>query len=745
MPEPVNTHNRNRPVSITRAVPRNHSRGEVQPSPQVSPESKTLASEPNTATTARSATHPASSAGSRAALSQTANNEAKVPASQVSTEASLSAKLQAPVLRSAVIHFSSKIDQITLSGENFNIDFSSYSSRRSALKAASYLINTHQASPNTQTTLNEPAVTSKGGDPFLAQLISLGKPVSISLPDALKSLIQQHGIDLSQLKQLSSRPQGYPLPTANIDAKTLTLSNGLSLLLPQSSLSALNASQASLARGVTARIEVVPSIHYQNQQWVLKLTPIIETSNVELTPSIQTQSLSRNTGEMGSQLLLAKPELSKLYSSLIKTLEKLPYKESTGLNSVSSINISAAKLSPTGALPEVNSITGANIKAEALANTLVNTTPTKPDAAAPDLQASTEQSKKPQTHQTQEPQNKEPQIKGEDAKTTSTKNKPILDINLPLPNQKNSVAFVSTEKQDASTSVSSTNRELMLNALNKAFGKAGGLPQSTEKAAEPQQSLASLLVKILPQIQPSMLRTLALPSNVEKELAGLLNLSSFSEINTLARASVSHMNSVSMLFQLLIGIRPQGLTGKTGSGNSSKLSVLSQKYLQKLQAQLGVNNATLSLFDKAGTTETLAKLVNNLNLYSHASNENNGQTNWYFTFPYSLNQQQEQLEGQFTKEDDSQEDNPNSNWRLQLKFNLVQGPLLIKTHIKDNRLDMTFNGEDDTLLNKIDLLLPPLMKKLVDIGLTPDKVVTQRAKVPATLLPGDHYLVKIKA
>jgi|GEM_PF-4063893 len=662
MPEPVNTHNRNRPMPITRVVSGNHSSGEVQPSPQISAESKNLASVPNSAATTGSATHSASAAGSGAALSQTVNIEAKIPASQVSTDAKLAAKDQVQVLRSAVIHFSSKIDQITLGGSKYNIDFSSYSSRRTALKAISYLVNTsqeflHLQKTQTQNPPSETAVTSKGQDSSTAQLISLGKTISTSLPDGLKNLIHQNGIDLSQLKLLSSRPQGYSLPTANIDTNTLTLSNGLSLILPQSSLSALNPTQAALAHGATAKIEVIPSILYQNQQWVLKLTPIIATSNVALTPSIQTQSLSRNTGERESQLLFAKPELAKLYSSLIKVLQKLPFKESTGLPSVSSINTSGPQPSPTGVLSDTNSIVG---------------------AAQPDSQTS-------------------------------------------------------------------TNRELMLSALNKAFGKAGGLPQSTAKAVEPQQSLASLLVKLLPQIQPPMLRTLALPSHVEKELAGLLHLSSLGEINPLARGSLSHMNSVSLLFQLLIGIRSQGLTGKTGSGNSYKLSVLSQKYLQKIQAQLGVNNSILSLFDKAGTAETLAKLVNNLNLYSHASSDNNGQTNWYFTLPYSLNQQQEQLEGQFTKEDDSQADNPNSNWRLQLKFNLVQGPLLIKTHIKDNRLDMTFNGEDDTLLNKIDLLLPPLMKKLVDIGLTPEKVVTKRTKIPATLLPGDHYLVKIKA
>ncbi|ABV37642.1 conserved hypothetical protein [Shewanella sediminis HAW-EB3] len=780
MSEPVNTRSGNSALPITRVVSGNHSRGEVVPSPETQPQTKTAASVPNTGTNTSPAPHTATPKGVGSAVSQKADSKVQVPSSSIATDRNPQIKVEAQGLRAAVIQFSSKIDQITLNGSNYNIDFSSYSSRRTALKAMSYLVNTSQEFSHLQNSIvqksqvqtalaqqtlahkiqpqnpaTESAVTSKGTDSFTAQLISLGKTISTSLPDGLKNLIQQNGINLNQLKQLSSRSQGYPLPTAQFDGKALTLSNGLSLPLPQVSLSSLIKAQASPTQGTTPRLDVIPGITYQNQQWVLKLTPIIETSIVELTSNLRSQPSSRNIGEMESQLVLAKPELSKLYSSLIKVLEKLPYKDSNGLPPASS-NVPGTKLSPTGVLAEANSTVGstktsASINPEALAKSLSHTLTNASESKASGSQTDTGQSNKYQANQNQTNQdltskglNIPDSVKGviEEIKRQSPKQQ---SPELQSPNQKSEFVSPGTGKQEKEAPSSGLNRDLMLSALNKAFGKAGGLPQMTEKAAEPQKSLATLLFKLLPQIQPSMLRTLALPSKVQEELAGLLHLHSFAEVNAVARASMSHMNSVSLLFQLLLGVKTTGLAGKPGSGNSAKLSASSQKYLQKLQAQLGVTPSLLSMFDKAGTTETMAKLVNNLNLYSQASNDNNGQTNWYFTLPYSLNQHQDQLEGQFTKEEANQEDDPDSNWRLQLKFNLAQGPLLIKTHIKANRLEMTFNGEDDTLLNKIDLLLPPLMEKLVDIGLTPDKVVTKRTKVPATLLPGDHYLVKIKA
>ncbi|BFL84892.1 hypothetical protein LFREDSHE_33420 [Shewanella baltica] len=49
------------------------------------------------------------------------------------------------------------------------------------------------------------------------------------------------------------------------------------------------------------------------------------------------------------------------------------------------------------------------------------------------------------------------------------------------------------------------------------------------------------------------------------------------------------------------------------------------------------------------------------------------------------------------------------------------------------------------LLNKVNNFLTPLSQKLSQLGFTPGELSTQIAQVPATLLPGDHFLVKTKA
>ncbi len=758
MPGPVNTQNPNRPNPMTRgtrgirlqASTVSQSEGQVQHQ-TTAPEPKATASQPSTTKVTASST-----------TSQAATTHSQTSSTAASGAQSAPVKMEHQGLRAAVIQFSSKIDQITLDGAKYNIDFASYSSRRTAQKAISYLINTSQEFTNPQKPRSDGASqmrqTAYDKHSFPAQLIALGKPITVSLPDGLKSLINQNGIDLNQLRLLSSRPQGYPLPAARIESGSLILSNGLSQLLPRASLSALADAKGSVHSGSGLRLDVIPTVSFQNRQWVLQLTPVIETSIVSLNTDSEAAGPRLSPGGGESQQVLAKPELSKLYATLIKALEKLPYKDVAALNPKSAAD-AAVRQTPNEGMAKTETNAGSpkpganinpqlNIKAVA-PSPLAGREVSGKGMVGAAISAHTDMSGKAQLppeilNQTQ-PIKEPGKQQSKPTNITGVQSALREEVNRQVANQKPEQALpVATTKQDIARSAE-LNREVMLSALNKAFGKAGGLPQSTEKAAEPQKSLASQLFKLLPQIQPSMLRTLALPSKVQEELVGLLHLNSLAEVNPGARASMSHMNSVSLLFQLLLGVKAMALPNRAGGTGGGKLASATQKYLQKLQGQSGVNHSILSMFDKAGTTDTMAKLVNNLNLYSHASSDSNGQVNWYFTLPYSLNQQQDQLEGNFTKESDSQDEDTEPNWRLQLKFNLVQGPLLIKTHIRNNRLEMIFNGESDSLLNRIDLLLPPLMEKLTDIGLTPDKVETRRTKVPATLLPGDHYLVKIKA
>ena len=277
-------------------------------------------------------------------------------------------------------------------------------------------------------------------------------------------------------------------------------------------------------------------------------------------------------------------------------------------------------------------------------------------------------------------------------------------------------------------------------SIQKTYGKFGGEQAVTQPSAKPEYSLLSKLTQFLPLLRPLTLNALALPSTLKGELSAIASLHSQFKPESISVSSLSHISSIGLLSQLLLGVK-----ASHANGNTDKLSGPALKYWQKLQAQFGGSRSLLSLLDKVGATEALGKLCSNLSLYSQASSDTSTQLNWYFTLPYSLNQHQEALEGHFSK-DNADDDNPEANsWSLQLKFNLTQGPLLIQAQVTDNRINMTFNGSNHTLLKRIDALLPPLMNKLADIGFTPDKLETKLTKVPASLLPGEHFLVKIKA
>jgi len=118
---------------------------------------------------------------------------------------------------------------------------------------------------------------------------------------------------------------------------------------------------------------------------------------------------------------------------------------------------------------------------------------------------------------------------------------------------------------------------------------------------------------------------------------------------------------------------------------------------------------------------------------------------WFFALPYGINQRHEQLEGKFEREADSDEQQHHKGWNLQLKFNLAQGPLLISARFHQQVLDIQFKGDSQSLLRRVDNFLAPLGQKLSQLGFTPGELSTQLAPVPATLLPGDHFLVKTRA
>jgi hypothetical protein len=576
--------------------------------------------------------------------------------------------IQTHLIRPDSINMTSERTQISINGIDYDIVFLSNKNRPSTLNNNAPLVTeffikvildplaTSIINPTKQLTSTE------------SKLVYLAKMITLALPQEIKQLVIENNISINQLKQLSSRSEGYPLPDAQLIDKKLILSNGIKVNIPPSiTLPVIKSEKPS-------QMTVLPSIHFNNQKWYLSVKPIIREVDIKLSLI----GSNKNEGAIVSvekALTIAKPEIARLYANLIKPLENIPIKQySSSAGSHSRLEADGSK----------QTLTNQNSVAKAIhLNTMT-----------------------------------QPNIKAENKLETYS-------------------------SSELTPSVKVTKQALMLAALNKAFGKAGSLPITLHSNKEVKYNLATELNKLIPQINPTNLFSLADPNKIREELIGLLNLNAIHDVKTLVKPLLSHMNSISILFHLLLGTKTsQSNTDQLN--NKIKLSKTTLDYFQRLQQKMGASNTLLAMLEKAGTTEAAGKLISNLSLYSQASNDINGQSNWYFTLPYSLNLHQDNLEGHFTQETSDDSDKL-ASWRLQLKFNLLQGPILIQANVLEASLNMTISVENTELQKRIDKLLPPLVKKLSAIGLTPDKVSTQHSKLPASLLPGEHYLVKIKA
>lgn len=600
--------------------------------------------------------------------------------------------------RPASIEFSAKRDFIALDNVKYLVSFPSDAKRAIATKAASFLVSNSTAA-NQSVLQKQQSMVSQAQTVIAAEstgvvdaskliqkhLLAIGASVTIPLPLPLQKLISQQN-DLQQLLQLSARSQGYPLPATEIINNKLTFSNGTVVSLSTLTLNDI-AAKSAINKAQLNHMVTLPSIQFHNKQWLLTLKPVLG----EFAVSIRTEQSSTQAVVNNAEMVIAKPELTRIYSQLFELLNKTT-QQSKLHNQLQTgdKHLGQTKTSSTSLQPQSTLLTG---KAE--------------------------------------------QLQAKDEVAIKSMIKPKDSFNQSLISQANP-----NEKKSPLKTSNEPIQHLMKDSLNKALGKAGGLPivlTKDSQAIEPtNDTFKSVVLKLLPLLRPNPLNILGLPSTVKEELTGLMGLQQHIGSSNSLVPPQSHMQSVSLLFQLLLGI-------KANSGSdSSTISKKAQLYLQKLQIQMGGSTSLLKGLDKSGATESLSKLMSNLQVYSQASNDTNSQLNWFFTLPYSINQQQEHLEGHFNQNNET-DDEKLKSWRLQLKFNLGYGPLLIQSVIKGEQINLTFNGSNQTLLKKIDDLLPPLISKLSDIGFTPDKIETKLAKVPATLLPGEHFLVKIKA
>ncbi|GAB1048686.1 MAG: hypothetical protein SPiTSB_29750 [Shewanella algae] len=515
-----------------------------------------------------------------------------------------------------------------------------------------------------------------------AQLLLLAGEVQIKLPDALMQLAAKNGISQTALQQLAARPQGYPLPMLTVSQGEMRFANGTSIAFPP---------QLQLPAG-----EYVAKVVSNSQGLQLQLSPINARLEVKLTPVANLQPAAPT---QESEQLITKPEVAQTYARLIKLLEQQPQSQAQQTQSKGE----SAPLRETAI----------DLKA-GLSQTV---------ASGSKLPASV------LSQSTQTVDN---------AQLLQPKNAPLPGTEK-FSNQVLQQATQANADKPVGTSASNkvageTAKAPKLNFLQRAFNKAGAMPRAEAMTLEVKHNLAAELLKQLPALSPVPLSELTEPSQLRSELLGLTGLQLTSQQTQ--SQPLTQASAITTLFQLLLGVR-------AGNQNLSVPQRLKQ-YLEGLQSRSGLQTHQLASLEKSGTLDALQQMSQAVALYQQANTDNSGQC-WYFMLPYYLNQRNEQLEGKFEHNNQDKDADKDKTWQLQLKFNLGMGSLLVKAQVKDSKVDLQFIGSTQALISRVSNFLPPLSQKLVQLGLTPNKLNAHVAPVPATLLPGDHYLVQLKA
>jgi len=622
-----------------------------------------------------------------------------------------------PIL--AEVKLSPEGDSIILNGTEYNLKLINALQRQVLFNASQLLVNPIPAQTTESSSVSQ-----------TNQLLALGTAVNIKLPDAIILLAQQNGVQQSKLYAFAARPQGYPLPNVIVNEKTFQFANGA--VVQQDPGTRLNAGEYQAKIGLS------------QGKPILVLTPILSKLEIQIGAPINETQLP-TFDKQSTHIVMSKMEPVQIIASFLRKLEGLVLqadKSGTKLNTstIEAGSIPDAKSSQSH-LPKALSLqpsTEPKLTQRQTTHQQIesDTTILESKALAKNINAFDVKNALTTANAFQNLNAKsaftglpsQGQTLPHDLATTKGLVNHETQLN---PNSPPKIDASATEKQNKLSEGNITVNQV----LQKAFTKAGALP-SEQQLSRASANLAAELLKHLPHLSPHPLGQLSDPSELKDNLIGLatLNLATpvLSHTSTLLNAG-----AITSLFQLLLGFK--------ANTTNSKMSVKLADYLEQLQTKTGLSNHQLGQFSKAGGLESMGQLASSLQLYQQASADNNGNLVWFFALPYGINQRHEQLEGKFEREADNDEQQKHKGWHLQLKFNLAQGPLLIAARFHQQVLDIQFKGDNQQLLSRVDNFLAPLGQKLSQLGFTPGELSTQLAPIPATLLPGDHFLVKTRA
>lgn len=603
----------------------------------------------------------------------------------------------------AQVQTSPEGDSIILNGTEYNLKLVNAQQRQILLTANNFLVTPNAQNSSTPTTIVQNSTS---------QLLALATPLVLKIPEAVINLAQQNGISQTQLSTLAARTQGYPLPNVTIVNKELQFANGT--VVAQDPGPQLNQG------------EFIAKIAFQQGRPILLLTPI--QSKLEIIIGTPVNETQVPTNKPSSDLVIAKIEPAQIIASFLKKLENINFLPEPTKQIVTA-KVDIMQLQSKVDVPSAPTATGS----QNISNAQVITPTTKDLGQISTQNSALENRLVGQSPASQMGEN----VNSKNGLPQSSKtSQEILSVSPTDINKLKNILGSSNQKSEQQGNDAKTDTSIKVaDVLQKAFNKAGALPIELSRSNS-SSNLASELLKHLPHLGLPPLSQL---NDIDELKANILGLASLNLATPQSNQASMLMNgsAITSLFQLLLGFK--------ANNNSNSMSKKLADYLEQLQAKVGFSTKLLGQLSKAGGLDSMGLLASNLHLYQQASNESAGNLVWFFALPYGINQRQEQLEGKFEQEADPDDPDKKTGWRLQLKFNLAQGPLLISAQNHNQQLDIQFKGNSQILLNKVNNFLTPLSQKLSQLGFTPGELSTQIAQVPATLLPGDHFLVKTKA
>ncbi|GGF74736.1 hypothetical protein [Alteromonas lipolytica] len=230
-------------------------------------------------------------------------------------------------------------------------------------------------------------------------------------------------------------------------------------------------------------------------------------------------------------------------------------------------------------------------------------------------------------------------------------------------------------------------------------------------------------------------QTLSNPPSGQNFLNGLIQLL---QVSLLGRHFKSQDDIEQVLSKLKAGNQPGGASGNVAGGILSAISGRQVREFAQLDAQQNLLKQLKGLL--AGHQS--AKLRN-------LEQALQGQDSFYYALPGLLPEQRPaeiliRREREQPKEQETE--SSHTQWHLTMKLDIgEQGELLTKARISQEQLYLDIYSSNQSLLEKVGLTLPYLLKRFKQLGLHVEEHKLQLGKIPDTLASRPYQILETQA